>query len=80
MNAVDNEFKKNLSNENRAVVQIEKNYAAVPGCILDRFQTGNLETLNVPGAVEELRKFYKDNYSSNLMSLVLVGKADLDQL
>ena len=37
MNAVDNEFKKNLSNENRAATQIEKNYAAVPGCIIDRF-------------------------------------------
>ena len=30
--------------------------------------------------MEELHKFYKANYSSNLMNLVLVGRHSLDQL
>jgi len=37
MNAVDNEYKMRLSNETRALIQIEKNYMAIPGSILDRF-------------------------------------------
>ena len=47
---------------------------------MDRFSTGNLETLNVPGIMDELRKFYNNNYSSNLMSLVLVGRHNIDEL
>jgi insulysin len=53
---------------------------AVPGSTLNRFSTGNLETLKVPNLMEELQSFYKSNYSSNLMNLVLVGRADLDSL
>jgi len=45
INAVDNEFKKNLSNDARAMEQIVKSYIAVPGSRLNRFSTGNLETL-----------------------------------
>jgi len=74
MNAVDSEFKKNLSNESRARTQIEKHHAVIPGSILNRFSTGSLESLKVPGIMDELRKFYNANYSSNLMSLVLVGR------
>jgi insulysin len=80
MNAVDSEFKKNLSNESRARTQIEKHHAVLPGSILNRFSTGNLESLKVPGIMDELRKFYNANYSSNLMSLVLVGRQNVDEL
>ena len=40
INAVDNEFRKNLSVEGRALYAIEKNHIAKPGSILDRFGTG----------------------------------------
>lgn len=52
----------------------------MPGSILNRFSTGNLETLKVPNLMEELQSFYKANYSSNLMNLVLVGRDGLDEL
>ena len=54
MNAVDNEFKKNLSNEARRAIQIEKSILAAEGSKLKRFSTGNLESLQVPGIREHL--------------------------
>ena len=80
LNAVDSEFKKNISNESRAQSQIEKSFIAVPGSRLNRFGTGNLETLQIPNILDELRKFYASHYSSNLMNLVLVSRHQLDHL
>ena len=70
----------NLSNESRATSQIEKSHVSIPGSILNRFGTGCLETLKVPNIMDELKKFYHENYSSNLMSLVLVSRYGLDEL
>jgi secreted Zn-dependent insulinase-like peptidase len=47
---------------------------------INKFSTGSLETLKVPNILSELKKFHDDNYSSNLMSLVIVGKSSLDKL
>lgn len=58
VNAVDNEFKMRISSEVRAKIQIMKNYIAIPGSIKDRFSTGNAETLNIDGILDELRIFY----------------------
>lgn len=80
LNAVDNEYKKNMSSESRAQTQIEKSYIAVPGSRLNRFSTGNLETLQIDGILDELRKYYDKFYSANVMSLVLVSRASLDEL
>jgi len=80
INAVDNEYKKNISLESRAHTQIEKTHIAVPGCVLNRFSTGNAETLNIPGILDDLKAHYYKNYSSNLMNLVLVGRHSLDEL
>ena len=38
------------------------------------FGAGNLDTLNKPGLLEALRKFYKNQYSANRMALVVLGK------
>ena len=80
MNAVDNEFKKNLSNEARRVLQIEKSILAANGSKRKRFATGNLESLKVPGIRDHLLKYYSERYSSNLMSLCLVGNQPLNEL
>ena len=80
VNAVDNEYKRNLSCEYSAFYQIMLNHIAVPGSIFDRFGTGCKETLEVEGILDELRLFYERNYSSNLMSLVIVSRASLDEL
>ena len=80
MNAVDNEFKKNLSSESRRSSQIEKSVLAAEGSRLKAFSTGNLESLKVPNIREHLIKYYEERYSSNLMSLCLVGNYSLDEL
>src|SRR5690606_6588502 len=51
-----------------------------PGSALNRFSTGNLETLNYPAIRDDLLKFHSEYYSSNIMNLVLVSKAEIDQL
>jgi len=80
INAVDNEFRKNLSDESRVQTQIIKSHIAVPGSMLNRFSTGSLETLQIPSIIDQLLNFYKLNYSANLMSLVLVSRLTLDEL
>lgn len=57
-----------------------QNHIAIPGSLFDRFGTGSAETLNHDGILEDLRDFYENYYSSNLMSLALVGQASLDEL
>ena len=80
LNAVDSEFRKNLSNEARRIFQIEKSIISRQGSVLNRFSTGNLETLQIEGIREKLFAFHKEHYSSNLMSLCLVGNHSLDKL
>ena len=80
MNAVDSEFRKNLSNEVRRMIQIEKSILTAEGSRLKRFSTGNLESLSVPHIRDHLIKYYNEHYSSNLMSLSLVGNHSLNTL
>jgi len=54
MNAVDSEFQKNVSNDARRLFQIEKSHISKQGGVLNRFSTGNLETLNLPNIREQL--------------------------
>ena len=37
------------------------------------FPTGNLETLNKPDLINNLRGFFKENYSANIMVLTVYG-------
>lgn len=80
MNAVDSEYKKNLSDDQRAIFQFTKSIIAKPGSPLNRFSTGGLETLKIPTIREDLLKFHAEHYSSNIMSLVMVGKQELSEL
>jgi secreted Zn-dependent insulinase-like peptidase len=80
MHAVDSEYNNAKSDEPHATDYIEKSQIAVPGSVIDHFSVGSLETLQVEGAYENLKKFYEDNYSSNRMNLVLVGKQSLEEL
>jgi secreted Zn-dependent insulinase-like peptidase len=80
MNAVDSEFRKNLSDESRRLYQIEKSIISKQGSVLNRFSTGNLETLKIDGIRDHLLKFHKENYSSNIMTLSIVGNHSLDYL
>ena len=80
MRAIENEYRMNLSEESVATDQLEKSHIAAPGSIINRFLIGNLETLKVPGVLDQLKKYYENNYSANKMSLTLVGNQSLDEL
>ncbi|CDW84143.1 insulin-degrading enzyme [Stylonychia lemnae] len=80
MNAVDSEYKKNLSDDGRRIFQMEKSVIVRPGSVLNKFSTGGMETLKHEGIRDELLKFHEDYYSSNIMRLVLVGRDSLENL
>ena len=80
MNAVDSEYRKNLSDDSRRMTQMDKSEIVRKGSILNRFSTGSLEALKIPGIREDLLKFHDEHYSSNIMNLVMVGRHSLDDL
>ena len=45
-----------------------------------KFATGNYDTLQVENIREKVIKFYEENYSANIMNLVIIGNQDLEQL
>ena len=86
INAIDSEFRKNFTSELRRVWQIEKSAMTDSESALNKFPTGNSQSL--PNETEEekaalrqaLKEYHQDCYSSNIMSLVLIGNYDLDEL
>jgi insulysin len=85
LQAVDNENTKNLQADNWRTYQLLKSLAH-PNHPLNKFSTGNLETLKtIPDQLginlrERLLQFHQEHYSANLMTLVLYGNQSLDQL
>lgn len=73
MNAVHSEHTKNILNDLWRDFQIWKN-STKKDHPLNKFSTGDKTTLNVPNVREKLFNFYKQNYSANLMKLVVYGK------
>ena len=78
LNAVDSEHAKNVENDFWRVRQIVRDQYE-PGHPLRSFGTGNKETLEGVGR-DELMAFYRSQYSSNRMTLAVVGRAGLDTL
>ena len=84
--AIESEFKKNVNSELRRVIQIEKTELSAEGSALKRFATGNLASLiTEPEAKglnirESLLDYHSKHYSSNLMSLCIVGPNELAEL
>lgn len=83
--AVDSENKKNLQNDMWRMYQLDK-LTSNPKHPYNGFSTGNFGTLHEEPASrgvnvrDVLLDFYKDHYSSNIMSLVVLGKDSLDDL
>ena len=47
----------------------------------NKFGVGNLDTLGKePGAREDLLKFHAENYSSNIMTLVILSKYSIEKM
>ncbi|KAL6663337.1 metalloprotease [Candidozyma auris] len=83
--AVDSENKKNLQNDMWRFYQLDKS-TSNPKHPYNGFSTGNYHTLHEEpesrglNVRDVLLEFYKEHYSSNLMSLVVLGKDSLDDL
>ncbi|XP_077210294.1 insulinase (Peptidase family M16) family protein [Tasmannia lanceolata] len=83
--AVDSENKKNLLSDGWRMSQLQKHLCA-KGHPFHKFSTGNWDTLEVCpkrnglDTRQELIKFYEENYSANLMHLVVYGKESLDEI
>ncbi|XP_067129485.1 insulin-degrading enzyme [Centruroides vittatus] len=85
INAINAEHEKNLQNDLWRLNQLEKS-TANPNHDYNKFGTGNKETLDIRPKSEginvrdELLKFHDKWYSTNIMSLVVLGKESLDDL
>ncbi|XP_021623125.1 insulin-degrading enzyme-like 1, peroxisomal isoform X2 [Manihot esculenta] len=83
--AVDSENQKNLLSDAWRMNQLQK-HLSDEGHPYHKFSTGNWDTLEVrPKAKgldtrQELIKFYEENYSANLMHLVIYSKESLDKI
>ncbi|KAG2548394.1 hypothetical protein PVAP13_9KG183300 [Panicum virgatum] len=80
--AVDSEYKNNLLSDGSRIYQLHKHLSSKDHPY-HKFSTGSLETLETKPKAKgldirlELLKFY-ENYSANLMHLVVYGKESLD--
>ncbi|VDD81631.1 unnamed protein product [Mesocestoides corti] len=85
VNAVDSEHEKNLPNDLRRLIQIDKLLAS-PDHDYAKFSTGNKTTLfdnpkkQSISIREELVKFHAKFYSSNLMAVTILAKESLDDM
>ncbi|XP_073541342.1 insulin-degrading enzyme isoform X2 [Phyllobates terribilis] len=85
VNAVDSEHEKNLMNDAWRLFQLEK-ATGDPQHPFHKFGTGNKLTLETRPTEEgldvrqELLKFHSTFYSSNLMSICVLGRETLDDL
>ncbi|KAI3412558.1 uncharacterized protein J3R85_017262 [Psidium guajava] len=83
--AVDSEFQKNFLSDSWRIGQL-RSHLSIEAHPYHKFGTGNRQTLEVqPKAKgidirQELIKFYEENYSANLMHLVVYGKVPLDKI
>jgi secreted Zn-dependent insulinase-like peptidase len=81
-NAVHSEYRANYKDDARRGFDALK-AAMNPAHPYATFSVGSLETLSDregSATRDELLKFYRANYSANLMTLVVIGRESLDQL
>ena len=81
-NAVHSEYTAKIKNEARKSIDVFKTIIN-PAHPFAKFNVGNLETLSVdtPGGLrQQLISFYRQYYSSNIMTLVVLGNESLPEL
>ncbi|KAL0485920.1 insulysin [Acrasis kona] len=80
VNAVDSEFRRHTSLDDRRLSQILK-HVSNKDHPFNNFSTGNKETLKVEDNVrDQMMSFYEKHYSPTNMKLAVAGKHDLDKL
>lgn len=83
--AVDSENQKNLLSDAWRMIQLQR-HLSLESHPYHKFSTGNWDTLEVRPKEKgldtrhELLKFYEENYSANLMHLVVYAKDNLDKI
>lgn len=78
LNAIDQEYAKNLENDDWRMLQVDKELAQ-PEHPYHRFQIGNSNTL-AKVSRDTLEEWYREHYSANLMRLMVVSTLPMDQL
>lgn len=77
LKAVDSEYNKNLQDDLWRNYQILRNSLSPP---FNHFGIGNKATLEQEGIRDKVIEFYNKYYSSNLMTLVILGKESVEEL
>eukprot|EP00941_MAST-03F_sp_MAST-3F-sp1_P004838 g4838.t1 len=78
-NAVDSEHKKNLQNDGWRMWQLLL-HLSNPEHALNRFSTGDINTLDRPDIRQRLLDFHKSHYAANTMTLTVLGRESLETL
>jgi secreted Zn-dependent insulinase-like peptidase len=80
--AVDSEYKLKLQEDSRRLYQVQKQ-TANPQHPFSKFSVGSTDTLadrEGSNTRDEIIEFHRTHYSSDLMTAVLLGPQDIDQL
>ena len=78
MNAVNSEHDKNIQDDNWRNHIMIKNICGNTSP-LSKFNTGNLETLNIPNIRDILINFFEKYYSSNIMKLTVLYNGESEE-
>ena len=79
VNAVHSEYQSKLRDPARLSFEATKQ-GLNPNHPFSQFGAGNLSTLQKPGLLDALKRFYENEYSANRMALVVLGEEPLDRL
>jgi insulysin len=79
INAVDSEHKKNIESDIWRTFHLIKKISKISSQI-NKFGTGNLETLNKKGLRDRMREFYNDYYCSENISISIISSEKLSKL
>jgi insulysin len=78
MKAVDSEYNMGKQNDSRRNYVLKRELTHKNSSV-NRFTTGNLETLQRPGVRQAMLNFYEKWYSSNIMKLVISSNLSLEK-
>jgi len=75
--AVNAEHSKNIFNDTWRLNEIVRK-ACLESHPIKKFGTGSNKTLNIPNIHDHVRTFFENHYSSDLMTLVIIAKDDIE--
>jgi insulysin len=79
INAIDNEYLKNINNDNWKLYQFI-NSIINEDSLINNFSTGSKETLNKPDILDIMIEFYNKYYISSNISICIASSLSIDEL